>query len=230
MTSLNQRGVTLIELVVATAVTAMLVIIIGQFVGNSLFFSSREDTQTVLQSNTKGAVESVATAVREAKRVEATNTLPDANAPGNQYGWTVTSPATASLILGVPARDSNNNLLYIDGQHTNIYLDEYVYYIDPTTSILYKRVIRNPNTGLDGNVSAAVTTCPSASASSSCPADPKVVSDVAQLNTVYYDSNNNIVTTPTGTEAVQITLVQTHKAGKQTLSSSFTTIVAMRNK
>lgn len=225
----NQSGFTLLELLVVLTMAVVLLLVITDFITNSLRKSTEEQTKVEILNNTKLAVETMARVIKSAKSVEAVNSQPDDNSPGgvgNPYGWSAAAGSGATLILAIPARDSGNNLIYSDGLHNNLYTNDYVYYLDGSTHRLYRRIIANQSA--PGN--AAVTTCPPGLASPSCPADALTVEDVANLTTAYFDGSNNSVATPTGTEAVQITLTQSRTLLGQTYSSSYTTIASLRNK
>ncbi|HSX14586.1 MAG TPA: hypothetical protein VLE72_01590 [Candidatus Saccharimonadales bacterium] len=204
-------------------------LVITNFMVFSLRKGQEEQTKTDILNNTKLAVETVARVAKSAKSVEAANSQPDSNSPGapaNLYSWSAVAGSGATLILAIPAHDASNNLIYSDGLHNNLYTNDYIYYLDASTHRLYRRIIANQSA--PGN--AAVTTCPPAIATPSCPADALTVEDVANLTTSYFDANNNPVAIPTGTEAVEMTLTQTRSVLGKTYSSSYTTLASLRNK
>lgn len=225
----DERGFSLLELLVAISLSSVLLFVIGEFTMNSTRSSNQDYNQTVVLVNTKAAVEAVARVVREARSVRPSNALPDNNAPaapGNLYSWSGTAGSNATLILAVPSRDTANNLIYLDGLHNNPYTDDVIFYLEGATKRLYKRVIANA--AAPGN--RAKTTCPPATASASCPADALIVEDVANLTTSYLDANGNPVSSPAGTEAVRYTVTESKFIGPRTYTSSYTTMATMRNK
>jgi hypothetical protein len=218
-----------VELLVAITISTGLLLTIGTFVVDSELGSSEDYNKTLVLSNAKEAVGVVARAVQSAKSVESANALPDSHAPGapsNLYSWSGAAGSGGNLILAVPSRDSSGNIIYIDGAHTSLYTDEVIYYLDSSTHRLYRRYIAN--SGAAGN--AAKTTCPTASASSSCPADAVIVDDVANLVTNYLDGNDNSVTSPSGTEAVSYTVTETRTIHSHTFTGTYSTIATLRNK
>lgn len=224
----NLQGVSLIEMLVSISIASVLILITIQVIGRTYANWQREGTKTQLQSNTKTAVEAVAQVIRSAKSVEAQNSQPDVNAPDpdNQYSWTSATGSGATLILAVPARDTSGNIAYIDDTHTSLYTNNIIFYLDPTSNILYRRTIANtlvPN-------NSAVTTCPLDQSTPTCPTDAKVVADIANLVTTYLDASGNVVATPSGTEAVRYELSQTRTIGLQTYESSYGTTATLRNK
>lgn len=232
----HEDGFTIIEVILATVMAAILMTIFAQFIASGLASYTREQTKTILQANTKQAVESVAKDVRAGKMVETINTQSDVNSPAPvPLGWISTSgavsPNSDTLVMAVPSRKSDGSLIYLDGQHNSICTDDVVYYIDASSKILYRRFITA--TGSSCNATAGnvgVTTCPPAASSSSCPTDAKVVEDVATFSTNYYDSAENSTIIPGNAYAVKITLTQTQTKGNRTFQSSYSTIASLRNK
>ena len=222
-----QAGFSLLELLVAISVTTILLMVAGNFVVNGTLSANIAYNQTIVQSNTKSAVEIVARTIRSARSVEAANAQPDPNPPvvGSPYSWAAVSGNNATLILAIPARDAANNLLYVDGLHSNLYTNDVIFYLDTSTDRLYKRTIANAVIG-----NAAKTTCPPAIATSSCPADTIIVEDIAGLTTNYLDNTNANVAVPSGTEAVGYSVTETKKIGNRDYSSTYSTITALRNK
>ncbi len=223
----SEGGYSLIELLVAISTTAILLLVGSNFVLDGTLSANVDYNRTVVQSNTKTAVDIVARTVRSARSVENQNSQPDPNPPisGNAYSWNGTSGTDSTLILAVPARDTSGNIMYLDGLHNNLYTNDVIFYLDPTTKRLYKRVIAN---GIAGN--AAKTTCPPSLATSSCPADAIIVEDIASLSTQFYDDSNALVASPSGTEAVSYAVKQTRVIGGKSYSSSYSTVGALRNK
>jgi prepilin-type N-terminal cleavage/methylation domain-containing protein len=222
----QEAGMTMIELLMAATVIGILALVVSTFYSNRLIESSREFSKTILQANTKQAVETMERDLKFAQYIEANNRWPDNNAPsapGNLYSWQSTTSTPATLVIAVPSRDASGNIIYFDALHNTVQTDDIVYYID-SQKILYRRTIANPVAG-----NKAVTTCPPALATSTCPADAKVVEDVASLQVVYYDGTNNSTLTPANAGSLAITLQQSRTKFKQTYTSSLTSRVTMRN-
>ncbi len=224
----NELGFSLFELLITMAVSSILLYVSGEFIGKGTLSINADFNKTLVQTDTQTAVDTVARVIKSARSVEAQNSQPDPYSPGgptNLYGWNGTAGANATLILAIPARDASNNLLYVDGLHTNLYTNDIVYYFDSGTKKLFKRIIAN---SVAGNV--AVTTCPPAFATASCPADSVIVQDVANLSTSYFDPNNNPVSVPLGTESVGYTLTETRVIGNKSYIGTYSTTASLRNK
>lgn len=227
----RSAGFSMIELLLAISVTSVLLLVAGNFVAKVTHQANEAYNRTVVQSNTKLAVETVARTIRSARSVQAKNALADPHSPGattdpsTWYGWSGAAGVDATLILAVPTRDTSGNLIYLDGLHTQLVTDEVIFYLSPETRRLYKRTIASP---AEGN--AAKTTCPPSATTPDCPPDAVVVEDIASLTTAYFDNTNQSVTVPSGTEAVGYTVKETVKIGSKSYSSSYSTNVALRNR
>ena len=224
----DELGFSLLELLITMAVSSILLFVGGTFIGQGTLSVNADFNKTLVQTDTQSAVDTVARVIKSARSVEAQNSQPDLYSPGgsgNLYGWSGTAGSNATLILAIPARDASNNLLYVDGLHTNLYTNDVIYYFDASTKKLFKRTIANSVAG-----NAAVTTCPPAYATPSCPADSVVVQDIANLATTYYDSNNASVSIPSGTESIGYTLTETRVIGNKSYVGTYSTVVSMRNK
>lgn len=203
-----------------------------KFVIDAISGENQDYNKTLVLSNAKLAVSEIASVVNSAVSVEADNAEPDSNAPGapgNLYSWSYTTSST--LILAVPSKNSAGSVIYVDALHDQIYTDDVVYYLNNSNHKLYRRYIANANA--PGN--AAETTCPPASASSTCPADALVVDDVASLSVSYlaYNSSSSTFVTvspPTGTEAVKYSVTETRIINGKTIAGSYTTLATLRNK
>ena len=217
------------ELVLAISLSSILVLSIGNFVANSIVGSNQDYNQTLVLSNAKEAVNIVARQIKAARSVLSSNVLADANAPGapgNLYSWSGAAGSGANLILAVPSRDASNNLIYVDSLHNSLYTDNVIFYLDSSTRRLYKRVIANSSA--PGNV--AKTTCPPTIATAACPADARVVDNVANLVTSYLNASNAAVTLPSGTEAVNFTVTESRTINGKTYTGSYTSVATLRNK
>jgi prepilin-type N-terminal cleavage/methylation domain-containing protein len=225
----QERGYTLIEMLVAISISTMLILAIGSYAANSVVGSNQDYNKTLVLTNAKEAVGIVARQIRLARSVLANNTLPDdhaPSAPSDLYSWSGAAGTGTSLILAVPSRAASGDIIYIDGMHTQMYTDNVIFYLDSGSKRLYRRWIAI--TSAPGNV--AITTCPPASASPSCPADADVVDDVANLSTSYLKASGVATTVPDNTEAVNYTVTETRAINGKSYSGTYSTIATLRNR
>jgi prepilin-type N-terminal cleavage/methylation domain-containing protein len=135
-----EQGFSLLELLLTIAISSVLILAVGNFTVTSIVGSNQDYNKTLVLSNAKEAVSIVARQIKAAKSVQPNNTLPDPNAPGapgNLYSWSGAAGNAATLILAVPSRDGNNNLIYADTLHNSLYTDDVIFYLDTATKRLY---------------------------------------------------------------------------------------------
>ena len=227
MNRLDQRGVTTLELLIGASLVTLLAIAMGDFVIENLRRYVKNEAQIAVQQNTRVASELLLRTIRSAQAVESSNRWPDPNGPGgsgNQYSWSSSTSNPATLVLAVPAVDTDGNALYADSLHNSLHTNDVVFYIDASSQSLYRRVIANPVSG-----NAAKTTCPPALATASCPPDTRVIDSVANLTTAYLLANNVSATTPSSAAAIQVTLTQQITRAGVTNSETITAKATMRN-
>jgi len=97
-----------------------------------------------------------------------------------------TGTATPVIYFRRPSLNSSGNYI-MNG--TQPYEDEYVLYLDGTTKALMQRSLANPNAS--GN--RLKTSCPASLATSTCPADKTIASDVASVDTRYFSRTGNLI-------------------------------------
>jgi prepilin-type N-terminal cleavage/methylation domain-containing protein len=232
----NQSGVTLLELLIATIMIGILAVVVSGFYVNRLIDYARTNTLLILQSNTKQALESVQRDIKSAQTIETTNQWPDANGPGgDSYGWHSNNASPSTLVLALPVTDASDTLQYVDSTHAALQTSDVIYYVDSASKSLYRRVVANPiclaSQGGSGTVNCSMrTTCPPAAASANCPADGKVIEDVANMTAQYYDTNDASTANVNNIYSVDITLTQSRAKFGKTYTNSLTSRSTLRNK
>lgn len=223
----NQDGLSLVEFLIVISMVAVMAIVVSDFYVRRLIDYNRTFVITSLQSNTKQAVDTMEGDIKFATRVTSSNQWPDSNAPtapGDLHSWASTNTTPATVVISVPARDASGNVIYADGLHTQLQTNDVIYYVN-AQNIMYRRVVANPVSG-----NASKTTCPPASATPDCPADAKIVEDIASLSVVYYDATNVVTNTPANAYSIQITLQQSRTKFGRTYVSRLTSQASLRNR
>jgi prepilin-type N-terminal cleavage/methylation domain-containing protein len=216
----TQAGFTLVELMIVMIVTTILSLTIAAFVETWLQQESLSTARTNLLSNAENALDMINNDIKLSGSVDSDNRWADANGPGgNQYGWTSGSQI---LVLAKAAVDSSNNIIFSDPSKYITQKDNEIYYLSGTT--LYRRTLASSSSG-----DAAVTTCPTALATPTCPADEVVATGVSNLTFTYYDASENVVT-PANARSVQTTITMSSLVGGQTARATYTTRMVFRNK
>jgi prepilin-type N-terminal cleavage/methylation domain-containing protein len=215
----SQAGFTLIELLIVMIVMGIVSLTLANFIAVWLQQSSLEQTRSTLLINAETALDKITTDIKLSGSADQPNRWADANGPGgNQFGWTSGSQV---LVLAKAAEDSSGNIIFSDPAKYISQKDNEIYYLSGTT--LYRRTLASNSAG-----DAAVTTCPPASATSSCPADSTIATGVKSLTFTYYDADKSIVG-PILARSVQVTITMSTSQGGKTVSASYTTRMVFRN-
>lgn len=215
----EQTGFTLVELTLVMIITSILALTMANFIETWLQQSSLAESRAALLLNAENALDNITTDIKLSGSVDTNNRWPDPYGPGgNQYGWT---SGNQVLVLAKAAVDSNNNIIFIDPAKYISQKDNEIYYLSGTT--LYRRTLASSSSG-----DAAITTCPPADATSSCPADLTIATGVTNLAFTYYDQNGNAAT-PADARSVGIAITLTSTLGGQTVSASYSTRMVFRN-
>jgi prepilin-type N-terminal cleavage/methylation domain-containing protein len=217
--SKNNKGFTLPEVMVALSVfailsTAFLTLMI-QYFANISRNNSFIDMTTSSQNLLRNTVEQL----RYSAGVRQTNTITDTNGPSG--GWN-TSNTSFVIIIAAPAKDTNDNFI-IDSSTGEPYLNELVYF--KQNDDLYRRILANPSAS--GN--SIKTTCPAASATSSCPADAKLIDYLDDMVFTLYDQDDAATNNPLLARSVKIDLFLEHDTFGDPLTLQNSIRVTLRN-
>jgi prepilin-type N-terminal cleavage/methylation domain-containing protein len=215
----SESGFTLAEMIIVMVIISVLSLTLANFVTTWLQQASLANTRSALLQTAETALDTATSDIRLSGSVDTTNRWPDTNGPGgNQFGW---SSGSQTLILAKVAETSANKIIFSDPSEYITQKDDEIYYLSGTT--LYRRTLASTSTG-----DAAVTTCPVAQATKTCPADTTIATGVASWAVSYYDENGD-VTTPDNARSVQLAITISSKLDSQTISESYTTRMVFRN-
>jgi prepilin-type N-terminal cleavage/methylation domain-containing protein len=217
--TLTQRGFTLVEMLITMILISLLSLMVANFIADWLQTANKAQVRTLLLSNAQDALDNVSNDIRLSGAADLHNRWPDINAPNNsQFGWTSNA---STLVLARVATDSGNNVIYSDQAKYISEKDNVVYYV--SNKKLYQRIIAS-----DDADTKAVTTCPSGSASASCPADRKIAEDVTNFAITYYNADDQVVA-PDDARAVQLSITLSETQGGQNVSATYATRMVFRN-
>jgi type II secretory pathway pseudopilin PulG len=221
MKKLDSGGMTLVELSVALVlITAISAVIVG-FAVDKIQQSTKQTIRYDLLSNAESGLNTVANDIRLSSRADDANRWQDDNAPSapsNKLSWVSNS---TTLVLAIGAQDSDNNIIFDDAHDYVSAKNNYIYYVKNKT--LYRRILAAPVSG-----NKAHTSCPPASATTSCPADKEVMDNVSSFNIKYYDGSSQIVT-PSNARSVELSITLLVHRYTQDISASYTTRMVFRN-
>ena len=215
----NQKGFTLVELIVVMTVVSILSITVTNFIVDWTKSSTLAEARSSLLTSAETSMDTITNDIMLSGSVEQNNRWPDANGPsGNQYGWTSNS---STLVLAKVATNSTDTIIFSDPAEYITQKDDIIYFLSGTT--LYRRTLASTSTGDE-----AVTTCPSSDATSTCPADMVVATGVSSFTLAYYD-DNGAATDTSSARSVQVGLTLSSKIDSQTINASYSTRMVFRN-
>lgn len=217
-TERKQGGYTLVELLVVMILIGILSIGIVAFFTSWAQIESLAQSRSDLLTNAENALDTITNDIKLSGSVDDNNRWADTYAPSGQYGWTSGSQV---LVLAKIATDSSNTVIYSDPSKYITQKDNEVYFLSGTT--LYRRTLKSSSAN-----DAAVTTCPAADASASCPADTVVATGVSNFTVTYYDASENIVV-PSSARSVQLSITISSSTGGKPASATYSTRMVFRN-
>jgi Tfp pilus assembly protein PilW len=216
----NQAGLTIVELLLAMAISSLLAGVLLSITVNYYGSIIRSNQTTEMYVEAQQSLRAIIEDIRLADSINASGALADTHAPGG--GW-VTSDAANVLIIGSPAITNARDIIY-DSTTGNPYRNELVYFV--SGNALYKRTIQNPAAA--GNT--AVTSCPEAASSSSCPPDKVYSQHTNNLTLTYYDTDSAVTANPTLARSVKIGVQMSRKSFGKTITINDTILATLRNK
>lgn len=203
MTS-NQKGLTIVELLVVIFMTGLLTTLIATFTISywRYGYMLESDLDTLGTRLNAGDIlrESVGTSSGLIMQNGIADANPDNADPGDVSGthWVLIHAIPGNIAM--PAAGSTTPVIYyrrpsVDAGNAYImngtqpYDDEYVLYLDGSTKSLMQRVLANPNAAGD----KAVTTCPPSMATATCPKDKTIATDISSIDMRYFSRTGNLI-------------------------------------
>lgn len=214
-----QGGFTIVEVVTATAITGILIIVIMTFTVNSFAQISINSARGDLLSDAEISLDTATRDIRLSAGAGDNNHVADPHAPGgNDFSW---ESNASTLVLETAAQNSNRQILFQDPLHYTSWKDNVIYFVKD--GALYRRqlAVNAPN-------NAMRTTCPASAATSACPKDTKLVENVTALQVRYIDGNGTQVT-PSNARSVELKLQLKATKYHRDVSAEYTTRTVFRN-
>lgn len=216
----DQQGFTLIEVIVATVIAGLLIVLIMTFMIDTVAKNATETARSDMLREAQLTLDNIGREIRLSSTADEQNRWQDDNAPSapsNKLSWESNSD---TLILATAAMDSSHNILFADPLHYVSNKNNNIYFVQDHT--LYKRVLADPVSD-----NAAETTCPP-DPSDSCPDDRILVRNVKSFAVKYFDNEDQEVT-PSSARSVELTLSLEQIKYHQTITADFTTRTVFRN-
>lgn len=221
MSSNGQSGFTLVELMTSITIIGILSSIVVAFGVNGLANYNVSYNRGVLLDQSYLGLRSIGEVILQSASADANNRIEDPNgpgAPGNLFGW---ESDEDTLILATAAENNDGDILFQDESQYISYKNNVIYYLDGTT--LKRRVL-----AADVANNKAVTSCPAAAASASCPEDLTVLEDVDNFEVKYYNSQNQEVS-PGNARSVGLEVNLSKEIQGRPITAGYETRTVFRN-
>ena len=222
MKKLHEHGYTLVELLVACAITSILLIGMITFMVNSIANNSIREARADLLREAQLALDVIVKDIRLSANVDVNNRLVDINSPDaiatGGLGW---ESDTNTLVLATAAQDTSGNIIFSDPSHYITEKNNIIYYI--VEDILYKRTLASDATDND-----FISSCPPDIATSECPADRLSVDNVQSLTFRYYDATDTEVE-PEFARSVEVDLTLRRERYGRPIEVTYSTRTVFRN-
>ncbi len=217
----NEKGFTLVETVIALAVSALLIFTIIDFMTNSLVRYAVANARAGLMNQAQASLDIIGNDIRLSANADDDNRWQDTNAPGapsNLFSWQSNS---TTLILATAAENTSGDIIFSDPAQYISAKNNNIYFL--TGGVLYKRTIAATvaNNG-------AKTSCPSSIATALCPADRKMLTNVKTFSFKYFNDTGQEVT-PTDARSIEMHVTLEEKQYGEPVSVDYTTRMVFRN-
>ncbi|HWB39464.1 MAG TPA: type II secretion system protein [Candidatus Saccharimonadales bacterium] len=220
---LSQTGFTLVELLVATAVGGLIIVLVMNFTADYIKNMAIQEARDSLLSDAQIGLDSINQVIRLSANATDINLWPDLNGPGaplNLYGW---SSSSSKLVLATAALDHNSNIIFSDPLDYTSAKNNDIYFVSNHT--LYRRILADPVA--IGNT--ATTSCPSSKSNSLCPPDSVLMNNVSSFTVSYYDDSGIVTSDPTEARAVQVNVTLSETKYDVPISVSYSARTVFRN-
>lgn len=221
MKSLRQEGFTIVELLVSVVVTSLLVMVIMNFMADSLVNYAVNIARRDLLAEAQEALDKVADETRLSANADQNNRWNDSHAPGapnNLLSW---SSDNDTLILATAAQKANKDIIFADPANYITEKNNNIYFLANGT--LYRRTLASPVANNN-----AKTTCPSNAATSNCPADEALISNISRFVVRYIDGTGAQVT-PTNARSIELEIDLSRSYYGKNITADYKTRMVFRN-
>lgn len=221
MRKLKQSGFTIVEVLVAVIVTSLLVMVIMNFMADSLVNYAINIARRDLLVEAQEGLDKIADETRLSANADQNNRWQDThapNAPGNLLSW---SSDNDTLILATAAQNANKDIIFSDPAQYITEKNNNIYFVNNGT--LYRRIIASPVAG-----NAAKTTCPRSAATGTCPADEALISNISRFVIRYIDGNGAAVS-PTNARSIELEIDLSRQYYGRNITADYKTRMVFRN-
>jgi Tfp pilus assembly protein PilV len=218
-----QSGFTLIEVLILSPILMVTVVLLMSYLFNQYGQLTQQGALINLQTEAQNIVFSMQDDLFFARSFESNkNTnLTDTYQPSGGWKSNTTPPTLiiSDVALTTNRRSATRIPVYINTygcspQATLEQNDELfqntIYFVSGTN--LYKRILSAPSTLSICGTPFQKQTCPSGHETATCPLDRKLTDKLNTFSITYYDTDNNVTTTPENAEKVKVSIQLKDKA------------------
>jgi prepilin-type N-terminal cleavage/methylation domain-containing protein len=192
----DESGFTLTELVISIGLIAIISVSLLSAITYYFAYVTRNNIVVDMTTDSQNLLRSTVEELRFGSGIRQTNAITDPNGPGG--GWN-TGNSNFVIVISVPAMDSSKNYI-IDPDTGSPYNNELVYFKQGTD--LFRRRLAHPDAA--GNTMK--TSCPANLATSTCPADTRLIQYLDDMEFTLYDQDDNSTADPLLARSVLVTL------------------------
>jgi Tfp pilus assembly protein PilW len=218
---MKERGFTLVELVITVGTTALLIGVIVTFMTNSIAQYAKTESRASLLNEAQIGLDVIGSDIRLSGNADTNNRITDDNAPGAPDDLLSWESDQDTLILATAVEDSSGSIIFADPALYISQKNNNIYYL--SNGSLFKRTLANEVAN-----NSAVTTCPPASATQSCPADKKLLNNVATFTVKYFNDQNQEVA-PSNARSIELFVKLEKTQYNQPISVEYSTRMVFRN-
>lgn len=218
MIKLNARGFTITEMLMVLAVAGGMIAVLFTVTFNYYVSTVKAETATQMALESQSLLTQLTEDIRLADAITGTNLISD---PSNPGGWTTNDPSNI-IIVQSPATDANRDIIY-DSSTGYPFSNEFIYFLSGNS--MFKRVLAN--SAASGNT--AVTTCPAASATPSCPQDKLFSDKITNLTFTFFDINDAQTADAAAARSILFVVNMEKQVYDETITLNNSTRITLRN-
>lgn len=218
-----QSGFTLIEVLILSPILMVTVVLLMSYLFNQYGQLTQQGALINLQSEAQNIVFSMQDDLFFARSFESdkNTNLVDAWQPSGGWKSNTTPPTLiiSDVALTTNRRSATRAPVYINTygcspqstleQNDELYQNT-IYFVNGTN--LYKRILTAPSTMSICGTPFQKQTCPAGQSSATCPLDKQLTDKLNSFSITYYDTGNNVTTTPENAEKVKVSIQLKDKA------------------
>jgi len=227
----RENGFTLIEVLIVSPILMVTIVLLMSYLFNQYGQLTQQGALINLQVEAQNIVFGMQDDLFFAHSFESdSNTnLTDTYQPSGGWKNSSTPPTLiiSDIALTTNRRNANRQPVYINTygcspqatlEQNDELLENTIYFVSGTN--LYKRILTAPSTLSICGTPYQRQTCPAGNTSATCPLDRQLTDKLNTFTITYYDTDNNVITTPESAEKIKVDLQLKDKAFAEDIYSN----------